>query len=378
MHIGKYYFPFYGGVEKVTQDIVESSAYQKKVTPFVLTHHHETSKGTVTENINNVMVKKVSIKGRLAYAPIAPSFLKELNVAIAEFSPDIIHIHMPNVSAFACLFSEKAKKIPWVIHWHSDVLGNVPDLKIKILYPFYRFFEKRLLSKAKKVIVTSPPYLKSSLALSDYFPKCQVIPLGVKDTMSNLLPKKIHSTQLNLLMIGRLTYYKGHLLLLKVMAQLGKNIKVHLNIVGEGELKPALMDYVSQHNLHERVSFLDRLSDVDLHTELNNCDLLCLPSIEKTEAFGVVLLEAAMHGKASLVTDVEGSGMSWVVQDKITGLVALNNDIQSLKKLLETAYFEPSTLSEMGVKARYRFDELFNIERVSEKYIDLYQECLIN
>ena len=50
------------------------------------------------------------------------------------------------------------------------------------------------------------------------------------------------------------------------------------------------------------------------------CDCLCLPSIERTEAFGMVLLEAMFFGKATVIGDVKGSGMGWVVDDGITGL----------------------------------------------------------
>lgn len=376
LHIGKYYFPFFGGIEKVIQELVECNHYQSHVSALVLSHHFSSKKSTSIDKLNGVEIRKVSVLGRLSYAPIAPFFLNELNKAISDFSPDIIHIHLPNVSAFACLLSSKAKSIPWVIHWHSDVIGAVPDIAIRCLYPFYKVFENALLNRAKKIIVTSPPYLAHSNALVPYRGKCSVIPIGIRDSLIKKPVDNTTTSRLKLLIIGRLTYYKGHRLLLEAISLLDQSFDVHLTIVGEGELKSSLVNFVKLNNLQNKVSFLGRLSTNELQQQLANCDLVCLPSIEKTEAFGVVLLEAAMHSKASLVTDVEGSGMSWVVRNNITGLIAKNNDVQNLKKLLETACSEVSKLSEMGIQARNRFDTLFNIEMVSKEYLKLYEECL--
>lgn len=375
LHIGKYYFPFFGGIEKVTQDLVECDLYQQKVTSCILVHHHTVGEKTLNEKINNIDVCKVAILGVVAFAPIAPSFLKELNRLIDEFKPDLIHIHMPNLSAFACLFSKRAKQIPWIIHWHSDVVGAVPDLKIKLLYPFYRFFEKRMLQHSKRILVTSPPYLEYSAPLSEVKSKCEVIPIGIKGLVADKLSCS-RSSQLNLLMIGRLTYYKGHSLILKAIANLPKNMDIHLSIIGNGELKEQLIKQTHDLGINKKVCFLGTVSDDEITEQITNMDLLCLPSIEKTEAFGVVLLEAAKNGKPALVSDVKGSGMSWVVQDNVTGYVVKNNSEESLIKKLIEIYNEREKLVILGNNAKLRFDEVFSLDKISVQLTALYSEIV--
>lgn len=375
LHIGKYYFPFSGGIEKVTQDLVESEVYSREAKVCILAHQDKPGEKAHYETINNVEVRKVAIAGVLAYAPIAPSFRKELDKAIDEFQPDLIHIHMPNLSAFACLVSQRARKIPWLIHWHSDVIGAVPDFKIKLLYPFYRVFEKALLKKSQKVIATSPPYLEHSSSLVEFKAKCSVIPIGIKDSTDiDFSPQQ--NDHLNLLMIGRLTYYKGHELMLKALSQLGEHEKVKLTIIGSGELKNKLVSSVTALKLNSRVEFLGHVDEKRLAFELTNTDLLCLPSIEKTEAFGVVLLEAAMYGKPALVSDVQGSGMSWVVKNEQTGIVVENNSVDAIVHGLRKVINNSEQLSTMGVNAKARFAQHFNLHVVANDMLAAYRECI--
>ena len=103
---------------------------------------------------------------------------------------------------------------------------------------------------------------------------------------------------------------------------------------------------------------------------------MCLPSIEKTEAFGVVLLEAAMYSKPALVSNVKGSGMSWVVQDGTTGFVFENNNIDSLCKKIQDIYSDKESLQSLGINARLRFDQVFSLNKVALQVIDLYKEVL--
>lgn len=281
---------------------------------------------------------------------------------------------MPNLSAFACLMSRSAKRIPWVIHWHSDVIGAVPDIKIKILYPFYRIFEKALLKQCQRIIVTSPPYLEHSASLVDYKSKCSVIPIGIKE-FTSLYSESNQSEELKLLMVGRLTYYKGHELVLKALSKFTDE-KVKLKIIGVGELKEKLTELVNILQLKNKVEFLGRVDGETLAAELANTDLLCLPSIEKTEAFGVVLLEAAMHGKPALVSDVEGSGMSWVVQDGQTGFVVKNNNVDAIVQRLKSVINNQDQINFLGSNARTRFEQTFNLKVVAKQIVDVYQLCL--
>ncbi|RJG42717.1 glycosyltransferase [Motilimonas pumila] len=372
LHIGKYYPPFMGGIENFMADLLPEQSRQGHQVAAIV-HHHEKHLPYLKEVIHGCAIHRVPFYGQMAYAPISPSFGSYLNQVICEFSPDVIHIHMPNLSAIWCLFSSQAKTIPWVVHWHADVIGAVPDLKIKVLYPMYACFENRILDRSTKVIATSPPYLSSSLPLQKFRHKTTVIPLGINISAKPFQclatrSTKGSGTRLRLLVIGRLTYYKGHRYLLEAVAQLcAEGLNVHLDIVGGGELEAEIKQQVLQLELAANVHCLGKLSDDDLHTALHSCDLICLPSIERTEAFGVVLLEAARVEKPALVTDVSGSGMSWVVQSGVTGLVAKAGDVASLAQQLRMAYDARDSLHAMGKAAKQRLNENFDISVISSK-----------
>ncbi|TPH17066.1 glycosyltransferase [Litorilituus lipolyticus] len=380
LHIGKYHPPFMGGIENFMADLMmQQVADGYNVSAIV--HHHQKGKSYVEEVDKGVKIFRVPCFGQLAYAPISPSFGLYLNKIIKEQQPEILHLHMPNLSAFWCLLLASAMKIPWVIHWHADVIGSVPDMKIKLLYPFYRFFESRLLKQTQKIIATSPVYLSSSLPLQKYKKKTQIIPLGLSqygakvsvDETSNIGCEK--DDVLKLLMVGRLTYYKGHSLIIEAIARLksqGKTLK--LNIVGTGELLNEIESDIEKFGLIQDVHLLGKLSDEDLVSEMQQCDLLCLPSIERTEAFGVVLLEAMRESKACLVSDVPGSGMSWVVKQDETGFVVKHGDVDDLVAKLTDILNNMHLLDDYAIAGFQRFSKQFSIEQVSHRVSSLYRE----
>lgn len=382
-HIGKYFPPFFGGIENVTADLVsEQSKAGSQV--FALVHRHEVSEKYAEESLSGARVCRVPIVAKAVFVPVAPKFGFFLNNILDGSRPDVMHLHMPNVSCFWALFSKKAKVVPWVVHWHADVLGTVPDWRVKLLYPFYRIFERALLKKAAAVIVTSPAYLETSSPLSEFREKCHVVPLGIKDEIGEHGPIESYSEittsgcdALKLITIGRLTYYKGHSILFEAISkQQDFDVDVHLTVIGSGELEEQLKSQVHELRLENLVTFAGSVDDDELKQQLNACDLMCLPSIERTEAFGVVLLEAMRASKPCLVTDVPGSGMSWVVQDGLTGLVVKAGDVDDLAEKIIYVANNRERLVEMGKAGRKRFEQHFTIEEVAVQIDEIYKKVL--
>ena len=369
LHIGKYHPPFHGGIENFMSDLMNEQVNKGHQVQAAV-HHHELRKRFHSEKSDNIVLHRIPTHGSLVFVPIAPSFGKHLNHIVEAFLPDVIHMHMPNVSCFWPLFSSELKRIPWVIHWHSDVIGAAPDWRIKLLYPFYRLFEKALLKRSKRVIATSVPYLDSSWPLKAFRDKCEVVQLGIKELPLNSM-NMVAKKGLRLLCIGRLTYYKGHEVLLRALAQL-KNKDISITVVGKGDLEPELKSLSKGLGLNEIANFVGSLSNEQLEHELKSCDLLCLPSIERTEAFGVVLLEAMRASKPCLVTDVEGSGMSWVVEDEYTGFIVPVGDVNTLANKLSDIHNDKSNLKKLGENGYRRFESEFTIERVAAKIDDVY------
>ena len=102
------------------------------------------------------------------------------------------------------------------------------------------------------------------------------------------------------------------------------------------------------------------------------CDCLCLPSIERTEAFGMVLLEAMYFGKATVISDVDGSGMGWVVDDGITGIKVEPANAVALARALKQLATNREELADMGKRGKEKFDRQFEIGHAVEGLENIY------
>jgi len=385
LHIGKYYPPFMGGIENFMQLLMKQQALpgQTKNNCIVkaLVHNHQMSSTLQKETIDNIEIIRVPSYGRLLFAPVSPLFPYYLHKTLKSFQPDILHIHMPNTSVFWLLFSSLAKNIPWVIHWHSDVVITKHDKLLSLAYSLYKPFEKRMLKKAKAIIATSPDYLKTSLALKEWQTKSHIIPLALNNseqsaTISNNIKTADNlwgDSSTRLLSIGRLTYYKGHQDLIKAMVNIPD---AKLIIVGHGEQQKQLENLIKQLNLNEQVTLAGRLDNDTLNNLLQDCDIFCLSSIERTEAFGLVLLEAMSYSKPIVITRVKGSGMNWVTQNNQTALFAEKQNPEDLAEKINSLISNKELAKKLGNNGYKRLTKHFNIKTIEQQTEQVYQFCL--
>lgn len=376
LHIGKYFLPFAGGMEYFLADLMAAQTAQGNEVA-ALVHDHLLSspfRQIQVESYQNHTLYRVPSYGRLLYAPVSPHFPFWLNRVIQDWQPDVLHFHLPNTSAFWAFLSAPAKKLPWILHWHSDVISNL-NTGLSLAYHGYKPFEQRLLSRAQAVIVTSPPYLISSQALQPWQEKCHVIPLGIDVTR---LPESTIDAQtwaaqqwqpnsMRLLAIGRLTYYKGHDVLIEAIAQL---TEVQLIIVGQGERKAQLEQQIKSLHLTNKVKLLGYCTETQLQALLTTTHCVCLPSLERTEAFGVVLLEAMRYAKPIIASAIAGSGVAWVVEKN--GLLVPPADVTALVQAIQQLRNDDKLGMKLGETGQQRFYQQFAISAVSTKINQLY------
>ncbi|MDG1387981.1 MAG: glycosyltransferase [Halioglobus sp.] len=381
LHIGKYFPPFAGGMENYLRDLMEEQSRQG-VHPSALVHHSNlclmSTKEVFRAGVENFPVYRAALWGKMLFTPISPTFLWLLHKAIKQQKPDILHLHMPNVSAFWALFLPGARRIPWVIHWHADVLASNHSRGLRLFYRIYKPFESALLRKSARIISTSPPYLQTSKPLAPYRAKCDVVPLGLKSPQepNDALPAEAKDNEvLQVLAIGRLTYYKGFGYLIRAVATLSG---VHVHLVGAGELKSELKQLAQSTGATEKITFHGKLPDKELQEQFEACDCLCLPSIERTEAFGMVLLEAMSHGKATIISDVPGSGMGWVVENGITGIHTTPESEADLAMALQNLRDNRAKIHDLGRQGRGRFERLFRISKSATGVNKLYASTIAN
>ncbi|WP_442867229.1 glycosyltransferase [Acidovorax sp. NCPPB 3576] len=371
LHIGKFFPPYLGGMEVFLADLIEAQRAQG-IEAFALVH------GTPLPQDPPWLVR-VPVQFNLVYAPIALGFRSALGRAIRRFQPDVLHLHLPNNSALWALTLPAARKVPCVVHWHSDIVVSDIKLSVALAYFLYRPFEHAVLDRAQMIFATSPPYLEASAPLQPWRSKCEVIPLGINlrrppppATLRSELqwgPK----TQLRLLSIGRLTYYKGFETLIKaVQAMPG----VELVIAGEGELRVSLESLIRDTTPAGRepaVRLVGSVLDAEKHALLEACDVFCLASRERTEAFGIVLLEAMMHKRPCVVTDLPGSGMPWVVAHARSGLHVPIEDVESWRSTLARLQHDTRLRTQFGEAGYQALLQHFDIAQCERALAHQYQ-----
>ena len=378
LHIGKYYPPFAGGMENFMADLLPA-LHAQEVAVAALVHDEQPRRGGLLPAPGDaVPIYRAPCYGRLLYAPVSPAFPFWLARAIREFRPDLLHLHLPNTSAFWALAVPAARRLPWVIHWHADVVATPLDRGLSLAYRLYRPLEQWLFAASQAVIVTSPPYLDASAALASWRERCHVIPLGLDPRrVADPEPAALARAEalwgdadFRVLAIGRLTYYKGHDVLIRAAAELEL---CRTLIVGTGERRQRLEALIQSLGLAGCVRLPGFQPDSDLHALLSSCDVLCLTSLDRAEAFGVVLLEAMRFGKPVIVSDIPGSGTGWVVRQAGHGLLVPPNDPAKLAAALRKLRHDPARRQSLGAAGAAALRERFGIGPVAETVAGLYR-----
>jgi len=381
LHLGKYYPPFAGGMETFLADLVEAQRAQGLEVAALVHHEVRGWRGRWPAPGEAPPIYRAPTHGRLLYAPVAPSFPRWLARAIRDHDPELLHLHLPNTSAFAALLLPEARRLPWVVHWHADVVSSQLDRRLALAYRLYRPFEQRLLSQSAAIIATSPPYLEASAALAAHRERAAVIPLGLdparlpEPDAADLAEAEAcwGATGVRVLSIGRLSYYKGHETLIRAAA-LKPDLQVL--IVGKGEREARLSALIRTLGLGERVRLLGYQPPALLAALLARADLLCLPSLERTEAFGMVLLEAMRFGRAVVASDIPGSGVGWVVREAGHGRLVTPGEAASLAAALEELGRNAHERARLGEQGRRALVERFAMAPVARAIAGIYARLL--
>ena len=164
LQVGKFYPPHMGGIETHLQALCGELKQSMDVQVLVANDHRDSA----DELVNGVSVSRLTTHFTLASTPWCPGMVGRIRRSEA----DIVHIHLPNpMAVLAYLASGHRGRL--VVTYHSDTVRQ------KILGPMFEPFLHQLLRRSSAVIATSPDYRRTSLVLSRYLDRCEVIPYGI-------------------------------------------------------------------------------------------------------------------------------------------------------------------------------------------------------
>lgn len=354
--VNKLYYPHIGGIETVVRDIAEGLNERADINVLVCNGEKSDTKDEI---INGVKVRRCKSMGTYFSMPVSFSFFHEFR-KMAENS-DIVHIHMPfPLADVACFLSGYKGKI--ILSWHSDIV------KQKKLMIFYKPFMNYLLKRADKIIVATQGHIDGSAYLKPYAEKCCIIPYGIDAEKYSIQDRKIlectDKSSKKALFIGRLVYYKGVDVLINAFKEVNG---CELFIIGTGKLENELKQKSS-----DKIHFLGSLSDDDVKSALNECDIFILPSVAKSEAFGIVQMEAMIYGKPVINTNLP-TGVPYVSIDNETGITVPVNDEKSLADAIQKLADDDELREFYGQNGYRRVREYFSMDNMLDSLYDLYK-----
>ena len=367
LHVGKYYPPAPGGMEKVVQLLCESERAGGRLDSSVLVSN--TAARTVRESLHGVPVTRVAAFGAIGSVGLCPGF----PWAVGRTPRDLTVIHEPNPVALVSDWLARQQG-PLVVWFHSEVLR--PRWKYRLLY---RPFLRRVLARASRIVVSSPHLATYAAELQPFADKCVVIPFGIDRERLEVTPeiaRRVAELQSagggrRLLFIGRLVPYKGVEVLLRAMA----DVDATAWLIGDGPLRQPLESEAARLGVADRVQFLGPLSDAEVVAHLHACDVFVLPSVTHAETFGMVQLEAMTCGKPVVSTNLR-SGVPWVNRHEETGLVVEPGDADGLAAALKRLLNDAALRERMGVAGRARVIADFTLQAMATSTAALYREVV--
>ena len=374
LHLGKFYPPTPGGIERTLAAIAAESVVAG-VDVDVLAHAPSGHTRTRERMHGQVRVVEAGCLGQLVYAPISPAFPWQLARLLREFKPDVLHLHLPNTSAFFALLLPAARRIPWIVHWHADIPLDSGSRALRLAYPLYRPWEQALLRHATAIIATSPNYRDASQALAPWRNKVSVIPLGLEASAEPAAPPATTLARpaqgLKVLAVGRLSHYKGFDVLLRALALVPE---ASLLLIGSGEEGERLRALVVELGLHDRVRLAGHVDDATLSLAYAQADAFCLPSLDRAEAFGLVLLEAMRAGLAIIASAIPGSGVGYVLGD--AALMTPPGDVDALARGLRTLAHDAARRTHLAAAGHARWHDHFTPAQTTPSLLALYRQVL--
>lgn len=365
LQVNKLYYPDIGGIERTVQHIAEGLKDKTEMSVLVC----QPKGHGITEEINGVEVQRCGSFGMLFSMPISLSFFWQLRRKSKK--QNILQCHAPfPLGDLACLLSCYRGKV--VLYWHSDV---VKQKKLMILY---RPIMEKFLRRADAIIVGADGVIKGSSYLKPYQNKCVTIPFAVNQKIEQMGKKYMEQVQPNMkkytrfLFVGRLVYYKG----VDVLIEAFEGVEnAELIIVGCGDMEKDLKAYTKEHGMIDRVRFLGKVEEDRLYHEFSECDVFVLPSIAKSEAFGLVQLEAMAYGKPVINTNLP-SGVPEISINGITGLTVEPGNKCELRNAMRWLAEHPRERCEMGNAARKRLDSNYTMDVMLNRMMELYESLL--
>ena len=364
LHVFKDYWPTPGGVERVIKSLVAGMSPDVECTVLV----NATGVRTTVEQLDGATIVRAGTLGRVAMTPLS----LELPRLFQQIRADLVHLHFPNPPGEVSYLALR-RRIPMVLSYHNDLVR--PAWAV----PLYRPILRQVLRHTSRILVGDASTRDGSQDLRPVLDRCTVVPYGIDPVPLQPTPRTSRLTERLrqhasgrpiILFVGRLRYYKG----LDVLLHAAQGLDATILLVGSGPEETSLCQLTATLRLEDRVRCVGAVLEADLPAYYHAADLFVLPSVYRSESFGLAMLEAQTCGVPTISTEL-GTATTVVNVHGESGLVVEAGSVDALATGLRMLLEDTTLRQRMGARAR-ELSERFTAAQMVASTRQIYSEVL--
>ncbi|MBI3558086.1 MAG: glycosyltransferase [Deltaproteobacteria bacterium] len=342
-HLGKYYWPEFGGMETAAKEIAEAGQQLgHDVRCFVA---QANSVKRREENVNGVHVVRLPTYGHVMSAPLSPYWLN-----LRE--SDILHIHLPHPTAeLAALWALwwRPKGTRFMPYFHA-----FPSRQGRIGTFWFKNITARLFDRAEAILVSNKNIIHAFPQLQPWSAKFKILPFSTstwddKKIQEHLAPR---AASTSVIALGRLVKYKGYDILLKawakIMSEHPKFKTLQLSIVGIGPEWEYLTEIRRELKLEKQVRMTGACTEAEKAKWLEGASIFVAPSLSNSETFGISMLEAMGCGLPVITTRIP-TGVAILAREGKCGAVVTPGNVDELAAALVRMLEDQAERSKAGL-----------------------------
>lgn len=344
-----YYAPKVGGLENYAHHIAKA-LMSLGWDVCVITSNHE-GRQLAIDTIDGVRVYRLPTTFRLSNTPVGLSWARHARRIIGQEKPDIINAHTP-VPGIADAVARAAGKTPFVLTYHAATLYKQHDILFNAIIFGYRFVEKLMLRKARRIIAVTP-YHKDYLSANNKRKRCLIEnAIPAQELLPALPAKQPH----RLVFIGNLAKahaWKGLDLVLRAVAIYAKSGKpVQLDVIGGGDYMPHYRQTAQDLGITGNVTFHNQQTGAAKNALLGQATaLVCYPT-SSNDAFPTVVLEAWAHYTPVIAGNI--GALPYIVNDGTDGVLAAAHNPEVLAAAMGAVLENPALQNKLAANGYQR------------------------
>ncbi|GGB77504.1 capsular polysaccharide biosynthesis protein [Flavobacterium suaedae] len=305
------------------------------------------------------------------------SIIKDLSSVIKTYKllkkikPDVVHAHSAKGGIVGRLAGIMAGiRVLYTPHAFS-YLSASNTVKNKAFFNIERFFTRTNTA----VLATSQSEVERAVNEVGFKKEKVLLFSNSVEPVNNLAPLSIKQTWPDnyICTVGRPSYQKNTLLLIRVIHEIKKHVPIHLVIMGVGhycEDLQKVQDLIQKLDLTENITLLEWTSRSDVFSIISKSKLYI--STSRYEGLPYSVIETLSLGKPCVVSNCDGN--KDLVQNNYNGYVIDNEDVENYKDKVILLLRDNDLRAQMGVNAKQLFNKNYNIHNTITLLEETYRK----